>query len=174
MEEEHSEESPKPAPAPSRGFLPLLPASTQKTRSFQSRERTPYTLSKSQIRQIPALALVGAANLLRGGPKRDPGLQPVKVGRPCPPSCLPRHSPARPHVQHGRRGQATSTSPPAAPFSNTKLTWPISRTGGRLAGSGGPCEQVGIPLQAWRKYDTDRSGYIEANELKVGWASRMV
>lgn len=25
-------------------------------------------------------------------------------------------------------------------------------------------------LQAWRKYDTDRSGYIEANELKVGWA----
>lgn len=26
-----------------------------------------------------------------------------------------------------------------------------------------------FPLQAWRKYDTDRSGYIEANELKVGW-----
>ena len=25
-----------------------------------------------------------------------------------------------------------------------------------------------FPLQAWRKYDTDRSGYIEANELKVG------
>lgn len=22
--------------------------------------------------------------------------------------------------------------------------------------------------QAWRRYDTDRSGYIEANELKVG------
>ncbi len=24
------------------------------------------------------------------------------------------------------------------------------------------------PSQAWRRYDTDRSGYIEANELKVG------
>lgn len=29
---------------------------------------------------------------------------------------------------------------------------------------------LAFPLQAWRKYDTDRSGYIEANELKVGWA----
>ena len=29
---------------------------------------------------------------------------------------------------------------------------------------------MAFPLQAWRKYDTDRSGYIEANELKVGWA----
>lgn len=27
---------------------------------------------------------------------------------------------------------------------------------------------VVAPLQAWRRYDTDRSGYIEANELKVG------
>lgn len=35
-------------------------------------------------------------------------------------------------------------------------------------------EQLAFPLQAWRKYDTDRSGYIEANELKVGRASRRV
>lgn len=25
-----------------------------------------------------------------------------------------------------------------------------------------------VASQAWRRYDTDRSGYIEANELKVG------
>lgn len=25
-----------------------------------------------------------------------------------------------------------------------------------------------VSSQAWRRYDTDRSGYIEANELKVG------
>lgn len=26
---------------------------------------------------------------------------------------------------------------------------------------------ITLLLQAWRRYDTDRSGYIEANELKV-------
>lgn len=38
-------------------------------------------------------------------------------------------------------------------------------------GSGGhepPQRLTAAPPQAWRRYDTDRSGYIEANELKVG------
>lgn len=30
-----------------------------------------------------------------------------------------------------------------------------------------------VPPQAWRRYDTDRSGYIEANELKVGCGHRV-
>ena len=29
------------------------------------------------------------------------------------------------------------------------------------------CNLSLAPPQAWRRYDTDRSGYIEANELKV-------
>ena len=29
------------------------------------------------------------------------------------------------------------------------------------------CLNVALVLQAWREYDSDRSGYIEANELKV-------
>lgn len=33
--------------------------------------------------------------------------------------------------------------------------------------------RLALPLQAWRKYDTDRSGYIEANELKVRWVLGM-
>lgn len=33
---------------------------------------------------------------------------------------------------------------------------------------GHPPVLTAAPSQAWRRYDTDRSGYIEANELKVG------
>lgn len=33
---------------------------------------------------------------------------------------------------------------------------------------GHPPGLTAAPSQAWRRYDTDRSGYIEANELKVG------
>ena len=29
------------------------------------------------------------------------------------------------------------------------------------------CNIIALLLQAWRRYDTDRSGYIESNELKV-------
>lgn len=29
------------------------------------------------------------------------------------------------------------------------------------------CNNVALLSQAWRRYDTDRSGYIESNELKV-------
>lgn len=29
------------------------------------------------------------------------------------------------------------------------------------------CNNIPLLLQAWRRYDSDRSGYIESNELKV-------
>lgn len=47
---------------------------------------------------------------------------------------------------------------PICPITENRGRWQgLTRVGNRLAFS----------LQAWRKYDTDRSGYIEANELKV-------
>lgn len=44
---------------------------------------------------------------------------------------------------------------------------PLDRDGGKLIGVDKPLwNRLTFPLQAWRKYDTDRSGYIEANELR--------
>lgn len=44
---------------------------------------------------------------------------------------------------------------------------PITENRGRWQGLTRVVSRLAFPLQAWRKYDTDRSGYIEANELKV-------
>lgn len=44
---------------------------------------------------------------------------------------------------------------------------PITENRGRWQGLTHVMDRLAFLLQAWRKYDTDRSGYIEANELKV-------
>ena len=89
----------------------------------------------------------------------------------------PRHLPSFLHQRHGRHGPRPLSASPCSPLPHcSSLEYedlPGSVRGEwREAhrGQGVFANRVAFPLQAWRKYDTDRSGYIEANELKVGWA----
>lgn len=70
--------------------------------------------------------------------------------------------------QFGRDG--VSTADDWCPGRNVNCGWIWSCLGAVCIGAGLTPRfplALSILFQAWRRYDTDRSGYIEANELKV-------